>query len=407
MTYAHANNRCAAVMIATILTVLAAALAAPAQVTTLLTFNGTNGDHPDGGLIQATDGSLYGTTSGGGVGTSCLGSGCGTIFRFVPGRVFATLYTFDFNTTGSGPAGPLVQDSAGNFYGTAVGGGSHSCQYGCGTVFKMTPKGIVTRLHSFDGADGDTPQAGVIVATDGNLYGTARYGGANNGGTVFKLDLTTGTLTTLYNFCSQTNCADGDNIWGGLVQGTDGNFYGTAAAGGANGDGTVFKITPEGTLTTLHSFDGADGLGPQAGLVQGQDGDFYGTTGAGGNTSCGCGTVFKISPEGTFTTLHSFGGADGSDPIASLAAGSDGNFYGTTFYGGVHCGYVLCGNGTVFQITPGGVLTTLSYVGVKDDQYPDTPLVQATNGTFYGTSDFGGAFAFGTIFSLSLGLGPF
>src|ERR1019366_8681017 len=191
------------------------------------------------------------------------------------------------------------------------------------------------------------------------------------------------TFTTLVNFAG----ANGAHPQASLIQGTDGNFYGTTEAGGTSGNcsggcGTVFKITAGGTLTTLHSFDGTDGAYPSAGLVQATDGNFYGTTeggGASGNCSGGCGTVFKITPGGTLTTLYSFNSSDGDRPSAGLVQASDGNFYGTTYYGGTsnNCGGYACG--TVFKISPGGTLTTLysfcAQTGCPDGASPHAGLV--------------------------------
>jgi uncharacterized repeat protein (TIGR03803 family) len=220
------------------------------------------------------------------------------------------------------------------------------------------PAQTFTSLQSFDGTDGINPIAGLVQGTDGNFYGTVTTGGANGCGTVFKIT-TSGTLTTLHSFDS----TDGYYPYGGLVQGTDGNFYGTTAFGGTNytcylGEpcGTIFKITPSGTLTTLHNFDGTDGARPYAGLLLGSDGDFYGTTYYGGIGSAnGAGTIFKITPSGTLTTLFkfSFVTKDGAYPNGGLIQGTDGNFYGTTSAGGT------VGVGTVFEITPNGKLTTL------------------------------------------------
>ena len=186
----------------------------------------------------------------------------------------------------------------------------------------MTPRGTLTTLYSFctqpGCADGDRPNGGLVQAPDGNFYGTTYSGGANNNsGTVFKIT-PGGTLTTLYNFCSQPNCSDGESPFVGLVQGSDGNFYGTTGGGGVNGYGTVFRITTGGTLTTIYSFDGFNGLRTDTGLVQAADGNFYGTTLTGGNPyNCGgqgCGTVFKITPAGKFTTLYIFNVYDGAFP---------------------------------------------------------------------------------------------
>jgi uncharacterized repeat protein (TIGR03803 family) len=205
-----------------------------------------------------------------------------------------------------------------------------------------SPAQVLTTLYTFCSqpgcTDGGKPfYGGLVQAGDGNFYGTTYLGGTKNGGTVFKVT-PGGALTTLYNFCSQTNCADGTAPTAGLVQATDGNFYGTTYSGGSNADGTVFKITSSGTLTTLYSFCSqpscTDGYSPYAGLVQGSDTNFYGTTSVGG--AHGFGTVFKISSQSpyTLTTLHSFSVADGTSPQAGLMLASDGNFYGTTVGGG-------------------------------------------------------------------------
>ncbi len=271
-----------------------------------------------------------------------------------PAQTFTTLAVFN-GTNGWGPGyETLIQGTDGNLYGTTlgVGGPNGNCITNCGTIFKITPAGTLTPLHSFEGPDGTTPQAGLVQGADGNFYGTTYAGGANGYGTVFKI--TPGsTLITLHSF----NSTDGGNPLAGLVQATDGNFYGTTAVGGGNGGyGTVFKITPGGTLTTLYSFDYAHGFSPFGWLVQATDGNFYGTTSSGGTN--GDGTVFKITPGGTLTTLHSFDGTDGANPRAGLVQGTDGNFYGTTSNGGTKnvtaCasfGYAGCG--TVFKITPG------------------------------------------------------
>jgi uncharacterized repeat protein (TIGR03803 family) len=259
-----------------------------------------------------------------------------------------------------------------------------------------------TTLHSFDGTDGNKSFAGLIQATNGNLYGTTYYGGARNSGEVFEIT-PGGTLTTLYSLCSKSGCTDGEYTYATPVQGTDGNFYGTTYLGGSNDLGTVFKITPTGRLTTLHTFDGTDGSQPLAGLVQGTDGNFYGTTYIGG--SKGDGEIFKITPSGTLNALHSFCSRtsckDGRNPFAGLVQAVDGNLYGTTLTGGAK------GYGTVFKVTPSGAFTTLhslcSQSGCPDGEFPQTGLVQATNGNLYGTTIVGGAYDSGTIFEITPG----
>jgi uncharacterized repeat protein (TIGR03803 family) len=317
-----------------------------------------------------------------------------------PAQTFKTLVDFN-GTDGLNPYyESLVQGAGGNFYGTTEFGGA--LPHKQGTVFKITPGGTLTTLHTFTGIspEGEMPYAGLILATDGNFYGTTNSGGANgNWGTVFRIS-SAGTLTTLYSFGAQANCLDGCYPFAGLVQATDGNFYGTTSegggSGGGNGNGTVFRITPAGTLTTLYSFCAetycADGSMPMAGLVQATDGNFYGTTLYGGtiNDECtdGCGTVFKITPDGTLTTLHSFDVSDGEYPYGALVQAANGNFYGTTDGGGAH------DRGTVFEISPGGTLTTLysfcSQNDCTDGKGPAAGLIRATDGNFYGTTVFGG-----------------
>jgi uncharacterized repeat protein (TIGR03803 family) len=400
-----------------------AAIASPAQTfTTLANFDGTDGVNPYAGLVQGTDGNFYGTTFQGGAD----GGYQGTVFKVTPAGTLTTLHSFA-GTDGAFPYAGLIQGTDGNFYGTTVeGGANNNCTSGCGTVFKITLAGTLTTLHSFDGTDGNYPAAGLVQGTDGDFYGTTNVGGLGNNcadfqptgcGTVFKITAA-GTLTTLHTF----NFTDGYEPWARLVQGTDGNFYGTTAEGVVGGDicgfgcGTVFKMTPAGTLTTLHAFEGPDGAFPQSALLQASNGEFYGTTAAGGAyddcvpASFWCGTTFQITPTGTLTTVLSFDGADGSDPTAGLIQATDGNFYGTTTTGGANDTCPGC-YGTAFKLTPEGTLTTLysfcSQTDCADGAGPNGGVFQATNGTLYGTAFSGGAFNAGTVFSLSVGLGPF
>ena len=371
--------------------------------TTLFSFDAAAGAPPFAGLIQATDGNLYGTTNGNGA------NGWGTVFKITPSGTLTTVYSFTncggSCTDGYEPFAGLVQATNGNFYGTTLVGGANIFD---GTVFEITPSGALTTLYSFcaqtNCTDGEAPSTSLVQGTDGNFYGTTVAGGSGTPpvGTVFKIT-PSGSLTTLYSF-SRT---DGEQPYGTLIQATNGNFYGTTSLGGANGGGTVFKITTSGALTTLYNFcaqsNCADGEGPVAGLVQATNGNFYGTTYFGGANSLG--TIFKITATGTLTTLHSFDALDGENPKAGLVQGSDGNFYGTTYLGGLGNG------GTAFKITPAGTVTTLytfcTQTNCTDGQNPTAPLVQDTNGVFYGTTELGGTDAFGTVFSLSVGLGPF
>jgi uncharacterized repeat protein (TIGR03803 family) len=323
-----------------------------------------------------------------------------------------------FCVDGANPA-DMVQGSDGNFYGTTAFGGANYD----GTVFKLTPSGVLTSLHSFcsqtdssgDCLDGAGPGA-LVQGSDGNFYGTTVRGGENDilgyssgAGTIFQIT-PAGTLTSLYSFCSQADCLDG-GMPSGLVQGSDGNLYGTTVFGGTNDDGTVFRITPAGVLTTIHSFSGPDGEIPFGGLVQATDGNFYGTTESGGahdspSSPNGGGTVFKITPAGVLTPLYSFCGqtdcGDGENPFALLVQGSDGNFYGTTDGGGTQYD-----EGTAFRITPAGVLTTLyafcsqNVSGDCLDGTQPNGLIQGSDGNLYGTAGGGGANRSGTVFELT------
>ena len=410
---------------------VATAIALPAQTfKSMISFDGSNGVNPNAGLVQATNGLFYGATFQGGAN----GGYQGTVFRMTRKGMLTSLHTF-VGTDGSFPYAGLVQGTDGNFYGTTQDGGTNAntnCSNGCGTVFKMTAGGTLTTLYNFcsqtNCTDGAIPVAGLVQGTDGNFYGTTTAGGSGNNcanfqprgcGTVFKIT-PQATLTTLHSF----NFTDGYQPWGTLVQGTDGNFYGTTAEGVVSGTscgfgcGTVFKMTAAGRLTTLHTFDFTDGAFPESGLVQAADGNFYGTTSAGGANSCmilglnfGCGTVFKITADRTLTVLYNFcaqsGCTDGWGPHAALVQATDGNFYGTTTYGEANSACGTFGCGTVFNITAGATLATLHTFDDTDGAEPSDALLQATNGIFYGTTFGGGAFNAGTVFSLSVRLGPF
>jgi uncharacterized repeat protein (TIGR03803 family) len=374
-----------------------------------------DGGNPATSLMQGSDGNFYGTTSpmvvGRGDGTLLPG----TVFQMTPAGVLTTLVTFSVWTASSG----LVEGSDGNFYGTTEFGGNNGIYGGYGTVFQVTPTGVLTILVLFNGSNGANPQAGLVQGSDGNLYGTTTYIGGLTGdatpwdgfgyigpepptgagcdATVFKVT-PAGALTTLFSFISM----NGYDPNAGLVQGNDGNFYGTTTGGGMFGAGTVFEMTPAGALTTLVSFNGANGYEPLAALVQGTNGNFYGTTWAGGVNNLG--TVFQMTPTGVLTTLVSLNGANGANPHAPLVQGSDGNFYGTTFKGGTS------GNGTLFKISSNGTLTSLysfgavpggAYGDPLDGANPYGGLVQGTDGNFYGTTSVFGPSGYGTVFKIT------
>ena len=357
-------------------------------------------EYPSAALAEGNDGNFYGTTAYGGA------SAKGTVFEVTPAGVLTTLVSFN-GTNGSHPAAGLVQGSDGNFYGTTEYGGTNG---NSGTVFQMTPGGTLTTLVSLNGTNGSHPLAGLVQGSDGNFYGTTLLGSVKNRGTVFQMTAA-GVLTTLVSF----NGGNGSSPFAALVQGTNGNFYGTT--GGGDGSwfgshspdncGTVFQMTSAGVLTTLLVFTtGANGYNPSAGLVQGNDGNFYGTTAYGGNLSLtltggyGLGTVFKMTPAGGLITSVSFSGANGSYTVSGLVQGSDGNFYGTTAGGGTG-GSATGGGGTVFRMTPSGALTTLVSFNGANGNSPQAPLVQGSDGNFYGTTTYGGAGGLGTVFRVT------
>jgi uncharacterized repeat protein (TIGR03803 family) len=315
-------------------------------------------------------------------------------------QTITVLYKFKDDAHGGFPLSGVVMDAKGNLYGTAIAGGNNSCDEGCGVVFKLDPAGKESVLHSFAGSDGEAPDANLLRDGAGNLYGVTEDGGSGGCGvgcgTVFKVDKL-GKTTVLYEF---TGGADGGTPSGSLIEGADGNLYGTTAGGGdlsgcfTTGCGVVFKLDRFGRETVLYTFSGqADGANPSGDLVRDAEGNLYGTAAEGGDTSCylGCGTAFKLNSTGEFTVLHSFtAGAGGSGPTAGLIRDVKGNLYGTTAGGGR---FSTCpaGCGTVFKLDATGRQTVLyRFKGGRDGVDPVPSLIRDAKGNLYGTTSGGG-----------------
>jgi uncharacterized repeat protein (TIGR03803 family) len=305
---------------------------APNGTQTLLhSFGGTgDGINPDGAVtIDPSTGDIYGGTEQGGA------DGYGVIYKLTADGAYTVLHSFDGVNEGSWLRGQLLRDKKGNLYGAAVFGGAD----GDGTVFKLSAKGKLTVLHTFDGADGNAPEHGVIRDEAGNLYGVTAFGGASDSGTVFKI-AADGTFATLYSF---TGGNDGFIPYGRLASDKDGNLYGGTEAAGANHRGTVFKLAADGTLTTLYAFTGgADGSNPQGDMLR-VGKNLYSTTSAGGDPTCQCGVVFEVKPSGKESVLHTFVGGDGGDSTAGLTMNNSA-LYGATVSGGAD------GYGVVFSV---------------------------------------------------------
>jgi uncharacterized repeat protein (TIGR03803 family) len=405
-------------IISTISMLCVLAIASPAQTfDSLVSFDYSDGELPAGALVQGRNGSFYGTTSQGGANNG------GTVFEITPEGELQTLYNFCSEPgciDGASPYSGLILGTNGNFYGTTAGGGIGSnCAFnGCGTIFRITPEGKLTTLYSFCSQsgcpDGATP-IGLVQAANGNFYGMTYYGGANeDSGTVYEIT-PQGKLTTIYSFCAQSNCLDGRYPDGVLLQARNGNFFGTTSYGGSANSGSVFEINGSGNLTTLYSFctqaGCSDGQFPIGGLIQASDGNLYGTTSFGGAYMWG-GTFFKVTNLGKLTTLYSFCArtncTDGQYPLGALVQATDGNFYGTTSEGGAGA------LGTIFKMNAAGQtgqLTTLHSFCLEenciDGRSTSSGLCYGTGGSFYGTTYQGGTYGYGTVFSLEVGFGPF
>jgi uncharacterized repeat protein (TIGR03803 family) len=389
----------------------AMAIASEAQSQNIFVrFVNANGGSPTS-LVQGADGNFYGVGIVGG------NQGGGSIFKVTPAGVVTRLHVFcpvQPCLDGKGPNG-LVLASDGNFYGVTGAGGEGFR----GSIFQVTPAGTVNTLYNFGiGLDGAGPTGELIQGSDGDLYGTTISGGEHDGGTVFKITLS-GVFTSLYSFCSQPNCADGDHPEAGLVEAANGMFYGTTSAGGTGGSctrppffrgcGTLFRISPSGKLATLYSFcaqpNCGDGLSPETSLIQAADGKIYGTTRSGGlmEGNCGffggCGVAFRIPPSGgPYTLLHSFTSSEGAQ-VQTLIQATDGSFYGTALFGG------SSNLGTLFKMDSAGSVTVLlNFCNNAPCKYSTNPVgfMQATNGLFYGTTLGPGS---GTLFTF--GFPPF
>jgi uncharacterized repeat protein (TIGR03803 family) len=295
---------------------------------------------------------------------------------------------------GSYPNADLAFDDAGNLYGTASNGGANNL----GTIFRLDPRGKYSALYSFTGeADGQTPAGGVTVdETTGDLYGTATFGGDGGNGVIYRLS-SKGKLTVVHAF-DGTN--DGTSPVSTLVRDKLGNFYGAAEFGGAGDDGTIFELSAKGKLKVLRAFNGSDGIFPQGSLVRDAAGNLYGIAGQGG--ASGAGTVYRIAGDGTFTLLYSFsGGSDGGYPVGGVALDKRGNIYGTTQEGGA------AGTGVIFELSPKGKESVLyTFTGGSDGGFPQGDLLRDKSGALYGTTESGGivncgGIGCGTVFELA------
>lgn len=374
-------------------------------------FNGSNGWEPYSSVIQATDGNFYGTATNG-----IYGHG-GNVFRMTPGGEITSIYKFCSQPNcadGGFPTSAPILGSDGNLYGVTYSGGDGSG--GDGVVYKMTLGGEITILHTFcfGCKDGSGPN-GMILASDGNFYGTTNYGGTAGVGTIFKIT-PTGDYNLLYSICSQTNCTDGSYSLFPPVEGDDGNFYGTTAQGGTLGGGVIWKLTPSGTYSVIYNFctSCADGSSPWA-IAKDAQGNFVGTTGS---------VIFKITPSGKYTVLHTLGNEGTLGwPGTQLTLASDGNLYGTLIGGGSGS-WAPFARGAIYEVTPGGESKFLygfcqwcsSGSSTTGGFTPLDPVFQGTDGNFYGTTAYGGIggrkggdsdFGYGTAFQFSNGLGPF
>jgi uncharacterized repeat protein (TIGR03803 family) len=373
---------------------------------TLYTFQGkTDGRAPVGALIRDQEGNFYGVTILGGD-VSCRPEkyvkGCGTVFRLSRGGELTTLYSFHGGSDGMLPRARLLRDKSGALYGTTYLGGNGPCYYffrrtysGCGTVFKLAPDGTETILHAFQGGnDGEFPTTALTLDHAGNVYGTVEEGSSY----VYKI-MPDGSLSILTGFSNNSPSQAGLTLHGR-------SLYGTTVVGGQDGGGTAFRLTLNGQMHLLASFYASNGglhgpSEPTTALVFDMQSNIYGTTQSGG-TGCtgnssaeGCGTVFKLTPDGTVSTLYAFTSTgDGADPESDLAIDKNGNLYGTASSGGIgwqECapGYV-CGNGVIFKVASDGTYTLLHALGGGADGSEVGGLLLDREGNLYGVVSDGG-----------------
>ena len=324
-------------------------------------------------LAEGADGVFYGTTTH--IGNSDLG----TVFQITRTGELTTLHSFD-GTDGRRPYGGVVLGQDGHFYGTTSGGVGDN-----GKIFRIAPDGTFTAVTAFSGPDGSRPKGRLLQGSDGCLYGTTEGGGAHSLGTIFKVT-TNGTLTTLFSF----NGTNGCNPFGGLTQGDNEILYGMTTFGGSNfsgdfsGNGTAFKITTNGVLTTLVYFNVTNGRQPMNGLSRGHDGHYYGTTPTGGLVNKG--TVFKMSATGTLNLLASFDGTNGLAPFSGVTQGTDGKLYGVSPYGTANTNASSGAVGTIYSVTTNGMLDVIARFNGTNAQNPVVEFTLARDGNLYGVT---------------------
>lgn len=362
-------------------------VAADGSITVLKNFDYTNdGGNPTGGLLLAKDGSLYGFAGGG----TPNSSGC--IYKLTSGGVYSVVRSFSINTDGGRPRGRMIQGTDGNIYGMTNAGGVN----GYGTVFKLSATTGYSVLKSFNQAtDGSNPYGSLIQAKDGNLYGTTRTGGQLGYGTIFKISTSGTTFNVLKSLNGSTEGAYSLND---LVEGKDGMLYGMCTGGGVNGNGTVYKISTSGSFTLIKALSaGVEGGNPEGGLIQASDGNFYGLT---KNISGGfTGSIIKVVSSATSSSVSLVAkfslATTGGYPVASLYQNSDGLLYGTTTDGGTAFG------GTIFKSTTSGTITVVKALnGSKEGNAPQESLTLGKDSAYFGLANTGGAFNYGTVFKI-------